>query len=110
MLTMIKDANNNMDDEELERIYKIEEEAIDHLEEEKEYKQATEKFETVVQMLPNAVPARNNLSLAYYYMGYIDKAIELAREVLTYEDITSMQIVILLYLQQTGAVSLVKNS
>ena len=33
MLTMIKDANNNMDDEELERIYKIEEEAIDHLEE-----------------------------------------------------------------------------
>jgi tetratricopeptide (TPR) repeat protein len=85
MLTMIKDANNNLDDEELEKIYKIEEEAIDHLEK-REYEKATQKFETVVQMLPNAVPARNNLSLAYYYLGFLDKAIELAREVLTYEE------------------------
>lgn len=85
MLTMIKDANNNLDDEELEKIYKIEEEAIDHLEK-REYEKATQKFEIVVQMLPNAVPARNNLSLAYYYLGYLDKAIELAREVLTYEE------------------------
>jgi len=85
MLTMIKDANNNLDDEELEKIYKIEEEAIDHLEK-REYEKATQKFETVVQLLPNAVPARNNLSLAYYYLGFIDKAIELAREVLGYEE------------------------
>lgn len=85
MLTMIKDANNNLDDEELEKIYKIEEEAIDHLEK-REYEKATQKFETVVQMLPNAIPARNNLSLAYYYLGFLDKAIELAREVLTYEE------------------------
>lgn len=85
MLTMIKDANNNLDDDELEKIYKIEEEAIDHLEK-REYEQATQKFETVVQMLPNAVPARNNLSLAYYYLGFFDKAIELAREVLVYEE------------------------
>lgn len=85
MLTMIKDANNNLDDEELEKIYKIEEEAIDHLER-REYEKATRKFETVVQMLPNAVPARNNLSLAYYYLGFLDKAIELAREVLVYEE------------------------
>ncbi|HWR61525.1 MAG TPA: tetratricopeptide repeat protein [Clostridia bacterium] len=85
MLTMIKDANNNLDDEELEKIYKIEEEAIDHLEK-REYEKATQKFETVVELLPNAVPARNNLSLAYYYLGFIDKAIELAREVLVYEE------------------------
>ncbi len=85
MLAMIKDANNNLDDDELEKIYKIEEEAIDHLEK-REYEKATQKFETVVQMLPNAVPARNNLSLAYYYLGFIDKAIELAREVLSYEE------------------------
>ncbi|MGE5631058.1 MAG: tetratricopeptide repeat protein [Caulobacteraceae bacterium] len=85
MLTMIKDANNNLDDEELEKIYKIEEEAINHLEK-REYDKAAQKFETVVQMLPNAVPARNNLSLAYYYLGRIDKAIELAKEVLTYEE------------------------
>ena len=63
----------------------------------KEYKQATEKFETVVQMLPNAVPARNNFSLAYYYLGYIDKAIELAGRYLPMKIPTSMQIVILLY-------------
>ena len=85
MLTMIKDANNNLDDDELEKIYKIEEEAIDHLEK-REYEKATQKFETVVQLLPNAVPARNNLSLAYYYLGSLDKAIELAREVLVYEE------------------------
>ncbi len=85
MLTMIKDANNNLDDEELEKIYKIEEEAIDHLEK-REYEKATQKFETVVQMLPNAIPARNNLSLAYYYLGFLDKAIELAREVISYEE------------------------
>ncbi len=85
MLTMIKDANNNLDDEELEKIYKIEEEAINHLEK-REYEKATQKFEMVVEMLPNAVPARNNLSLAYYYLGFLDKAIELAREVLSYEE------------------------
>ncbi len=85
MLTMIKDANNNLDDDELEKIYKIEEEAIEHLEK-REYEKATQKFETVVQMLPNAVPARNNLALAYYYLGFLDKAIELAREVLIYEE------------------------
>lgn len=84
MLTMIKDANNNLDDDELEAIYKIEEDAISHLER-REYKSAAEKFEIVVNLLPNAVPARNNLSLAYYYLGEIQKAIELAREVLNYE-------------------------
>ncbi len=84
MLTMIKDANNNLDDEELEHIYEIEEEAIDHLEKH-EYKEAVVKFEQVVEILPNAVPARNNLSLVYYYLGETQKAIELAREVLSYE-------------------------
>lgn len=85
MLNMIKDANNNMDDEELEKIYQIEEEAINHLEQ-REYKQAAEKFVQVVELLPNAVPARNNLSLAYYYLGETQKAIELAMEVLSYEE------------------------
>ncbi len=84
MLNMIKDANNNLDDEELEKIYKIEEEAIEHLEK-RQYKTAVEKFEQVVALLPNAVPARNNLSLAYYYMGDFQKALEIAREVIGYE-------------------------
>ncbi|MFZ5352993.1 MAG: tetratricopeptide repeat protein [Bacillota bacterium] len=84
MLIMIKDANNNLDDDELEKIYKLEEDAIKHLER-KEYVNAVEKFETVVELLPNAIPARNNLSLAYYYLGEVDKAIELAKEVLNYE-------------------------
>jgi len=109
MLTMIKDANNNMDDEELEKIYKIEEEAIDHLEK-KEYKQATEKFEIVVQMLPNAVPARNNLSLAYYYLGFIDKAIELALEVRTYEEANvHANCNLAIFYNKKGAASLVKK-
>ena len=84
MLTMIKDANNNLDDDELERIYQVEEEAIIHLDK-REYNIAVEKFEIVVNLLPNAVPARNNLSLAYYYMGETQKAIDVAREVLNYE-------------------------
>jgi tetratricopeptide (TPR) repeat protein len=84
MLNMIKDANNNLDDEELEKIYKIEEEAIGDLEK-RQYKSAVEKFERVVKMLPNAVPARNNLSLAYYYQGDLQKALEIAREVIGYE-------------------------
>lgn len=84
MLTMIKDANNNLDDDEIEKIYKIEEEAIVHLEN-REYSIAVEKFDYVVETLPNAVPARNNLSLTYYYMGNIEKAMELAEEVLKYE-------------------------
>lgn len=84
MLNMIKDANNNLDDEELEKIYKIEEEAIGHLEK-RQYKAAVEKFELVVKLLPNAVPARNNLSLAYYYQGNFQKALEIAREVIGYE-------------------------
>lgn len=84
MLNMIKDANNNLDDDELEKIYQLEEEAIKHLEL-REYKDAAEKFEIVVNLLPNAIPARNNLSLSYYYLGETQKAIELAREVLNYE-------------------------
>ncbi|MDF2839544.1 MAG: hypothetical protein K0Q99_315 [Clostridia bacterium] len=84
MLTMIKDANNNLDDEELEKIYQVEEEAIKHLEL-REYQAAAEMFEIVVKLLPNAIPAKNNLSLSYYYLGETQKAIELAREVLNYE-------------------------
>ncbi len=84
MLVMIKDANNNLDDDELDKIYKLEEEAIAMLEK-KEYDKAVEMFESVVELLPNAVPARNNLSLTHYYLGNVEKAIELAREVLNYE-------------------------
>jgi len=85
MLYMIKEANNNLDDDELEKIFKIEEEAIKHLER-KEYDKAVKKFESVVEILPNAVPARNNLSLTYYYQGNIEKAIEMAKELLNYEE------------------------
>ncbi len=84
MLIMIKDANNDLDDDELDKLYELEEEAINHLEK-REYETAVKKFERVVQTLPNAVPARNNLSLTYYYIGNIDRAIELVKEVLQYE-------------------------
>ena len=84
MLNMIKDANNNLDDEELEKIYKIEEDGIKYLER-REYEKALRNFEKVVEKLPNAIPAKNNLSLSCYYLGKIDRAIEIAKEVIIYE-------------------------
>lgn len=84
MLNMIKDANNDLDDEELEKIYKIEEDGIKFLER-REYEKALKNFDEVVKKLPNAIPAKNNLSLTNYYLGKIDKAIEIAQEVIEYE-------------------------
>ncbi|MCQ1530004.1 tetratricopeptide repeat protein [Lutispora saccharofermentans] len=84
MLTMIIDANNNLDDEELEKIYKIEEDAIKFMER-RDYEKALKNLEEVVSKLPNAVPAKNNLSLTNYYLGKIDIAIAMAKEVLAYE-------------------------
>ena len=83
MLNMIKDSNNDLNDEELERVYEIEEEGIRHLEK-REYKKALNCFQEVVDKLPNAIPAKNNLSLSYYYLGKYDKAIEIAEEVIMY--------------------------
>ena len=85
MLNMIIDANNNLDDEELEKIYKIEEEAIKFMER-RDYEKALKNLEEVVSKLPNAVPAKNNLSLTNYYLGKIDIAIDMAKEVLSYEE------------------------
>lgn len=84
MLNLIKEANNNLDDEELEKIYKIEEDGIKFLER-REYDKALKAFQEVVSKLPNALPAKNNLSLSYYYLGKMDKAIEIAQEVIKYE-------------------------
>ena len=81
MLKLIREANNNLDDDELERIYKIEEKGMRFLEK-KEYNKALNAFEEVVDKLPNASPAKNNLSLTYYYLGKTEKAIELAQEVI----------------------------
>lgn len=85
MLTMIVDANNNLDDEELEKIYKIEEDAIKYMER-RDYEKALKNLEEVVSKLPNAVPAKNNLSLTNYYLGNVSLAIDMAKEVLAYEE------------------------
>lgn len=84
MLKLIREANNNLDDEELERIYKVEEAGMKFLEK-KEYKKALNAFEEVIVKLPNASPAKNNLSLTYYYLGKTIKAIEMAQEVIKNE-------------------------
>ncbi|SHI45176.1 tetratricopeptide repeat protein [Lutispora thermophila] len=84
MLYLIIEANNNLDDDELERIYKIEEEAIKYMER-REYEKAMKNLEEVVSKLPNAIPAKNNLSLTHYYLGNISTAITIAKEVLDYE-------------------------
>lgn len=81
MLNIIREANNDLDDEELERVYKVEATGIKALEK-KEYEKALKSFKEVVDKLPNALPAKNNLSLAYYYLGEVDKAIELAQQVI----------------------------
>ncbi|MFA7572266.1 MAG: hypothetical protein WCY24_00955, partial [Lutispora sp.] len=85
MLSMIIDANNNLDDEELEKIYKLEEDAIKFMER-RDYEKALKNLEEVVSKLPNAVPAKNNLSLTNYYLNKIDVAIDMAKEVLSYEE------------------------
>ena len=81
MLNLIRVANNNLDDEELEKVYKVEEEGIRCLER-REYEKAFKAFEEVVEKLPNALPAKNNLSLSYFYMGEVEKAIETAMVVI----------------------------
>lgn len=84
MLNLIKEANNNLDDEELEKVYKIEEEGIKALER-REYEKALKAFEEVVKKLPNALPAKNNLSLSYFYLGEVEKAIKMAMEVIKFQ-------------------------
>ena len=84
MLYLIIEANNNLDDEELEHIYKMEEEAIKFMER-REYEKALKNLEEVVSKLPNAIPAKNNLSLTHYYVGNINTAISIAKDVLEYE-------------------------
>lgn len=85
MLYLIIESNNNIDDEELEKLYKIEEEAIKFMER-REYEKALINLEKVVEKLPNAIPAKNNLSLTHYYVGNIGTAISLAKDVLEYEE------------------------
>lgn len=85
MLYLIIEANNNLDDDELEDIYKIEEEAIKFMER-REYEKALKNLEIVVSKLPNAIPAKNNLSLTHYYVGNINTAISIAKDVLDYEE------------------------
>ncbi|ASS76522.1 hypothetical protein CIG75_17195 [Tumebacillus algifaecis] len=50
--------------------------------EEGKFMEASEYLEKAVEQQPDSTAPRNNLSLAYYYQGDIDKAIEIASEVL----------------------------
>ncbi len=109
MIALLKEANNNLDDEEVERLYRIEEEGIKNLER-REYTKALKAFKEVADKLPNALPARNNLSLSYFYLGDIDKAIELARDVLCYQPFNvHANCNICVYYEKIGAYSLLKK-
>jgi tetratricopeptide (TPR) repeat protein len=50
--------------------------------EEGKFYEATLQLEKMIRESPEATAPRNNLSLAYYYLGDLDRAIELAYEVL----------------------------
>ncbi|WP_198299806.1 tetratricopeptide repeat protein [Tumebacillus avium] len=50
--------------------------------EEGKFMEASAYLEKAVEQQPDSTAPRNNLSLAYYYQGDIDKAIEIATEVL----------------------------
>ncbi|HEU4964128.1 MAG TPA: tetratricopeptide repeat protein [Bacilli bacterium] len=50
--------------------------------EEGKFLEATEYLQKAIEQQPDATAPRNNLSLAYYYLGSLDQAIEVAEEVL----------------------------
>lgn len=50
--------------------------------EEGRFAEATKVLEKLVETHADFLAARNNLALAYYYMGYFDKAVETIQEVL----------------------------
>ncbi|MGZ4133702.1 MAG: tetratricopeptide repeat protein [Tumebacillaceae bacterium] len=50
--------------------------------EEGKFMEATEYLEQAIADQPDSTAPRNNLSLAYYYLGELDKAIEISKEVL----------------------------
>lgn len=54
-----------------------------HLLEQGHFEAAVEWLEQVIAREPNNIPARNNLSLAYYYTGQYDKAVATAESVLS---------------------------
>ncbi len=53
--------------------------------EEGKFHEASALLAKEIELQPDAVAARNNLALAKYYLGHIDAAIELTREVLELE-------------------------
>jgi len=50
--------------------------------EEGKFLEASEYLERAIEAQPDATAPRNNLSLAYYYLGELDRAVEIAQEVL----------------------------
>lgn len=53
--------------------------------EEGQFSQAAKLLQKIVESYPDFWPAYNNLSLAYYYMGQIEDAVKLAKQVLAKE-------------------------
>ncbi|MCX7571026.1 tetratricopeptide repeat protein [Tumebacillus sp. DT12] len=51
--------------------------------EEGRFIEASEYLERAIEQQPDSTAPRNNLSLAYYYLGELDKAIEIAQDVLS---------------------------
>lgn len=50
--------------------------------EEGKFLEATEYLQKAIEQQPDSTAPRNNLSLAYYYLGNLDKAVDAAQEVL----------------------------
>lgn len=48
----------------------------------REFERAKEVFEKIIELNPRLTSPRNNLSLAYFYLGNVEKAISLAKSVL----------------------------
>ncbi|MGN7457842.1 tetratricopeptide repeat protein [Paenibacillus pasadenensis] len=54
--------------------------------EEGRFAQAAKLLESILERTPDFMAARNNLALAYYYMGRLDRAMETIREALEQEE------------------------
>ncbi|WP_201317881.1 tetratricopeptide repeat protein [Paenibacillus sp. EPM92] len=53
--------------------------------EEGKFSEAVRLLETIIRNHPDFMAARNNLALAYYYMGHFDRSVQMIREVLELE-------------------------
>lgn len=76
--------NSSFDDKMIKKVSKLDGEGKKHLSL-GEYEQCIEKLEQALEIEPELIAPRNNLSLSYFFMGNVEKAMSLARSVLILE-------------------------